>query len=461
MQNITKTYLTSLKQNFLQSLRLQLNLKYFNRFQLICRIILYTTLLSFSAYSYAFSIIRDSEIEEVLNQIAEPIFKSAKVYPKILVVNNNEINAFTEGANYIYLFSGLIKKFDDIDTIRAVIAHEIGHIVAGHVYKTDGIEAAQKIIQTSILAGVATAIAGNPGISAGIISSGMESSRRTMLKFSRSEELIADQIALKLLEASRQSSKGFINIMKSFTVRDMAITKHISPYDLTHPTSQERIIFIKNFHTNSKFYNSTNSKKLADNFARARIKLIAFTENIEFTLQNHASNSYLDLYARAIAYLRQRNKVLALKNIDKLLSLSPNDPYYNELKGQILLECHDKSAIDFFGKALSIKPKDTLFNLIFPIAYLNTQGQAEESLIKMLENVIKAEPENYSALYYLAITYEKLKKNKEYLFNMALYYKKQNLCKEASMYAKELKKISKENTPFYYKAEDIMYGCRS
>ena len=69
-------------------------------------------------------------------EIADRIVSMASipiVIPKVTVLKGNEVNAFTTGGGYIYLFEGLMETARSDDEIAMVIAHELGHCTAGHV----------------------------------------------------------------------------------------------------------------------------------------------------------------------------------------------------------------------------------------------------------------------------------------------------------------------------------------
>ena len=82
--------------------------------------------------------IRDTELEAALSDWSRPIFKAAKINPekiKIHVISDNSINAFVIDGNNMFLHTGLITKAGSASGIIGVIAHEAGHISAGHILK--------------------------------------------------------------------------------------------------------------------------------------------------------------------------------------------------------------------------------------------------------------------------------------------------------------------------------------
>jgi Zn-dependent protease with chaperone function len=92
---------------------------------------LITNISTSSAY-----LIRDTELEAAMEEIISPLSVAAGFAPdgiKVRVVIAPEYNAFVAGGRTVYINSGLILKSKSADEVIGVLAHELGHIVAGHV----------------------------------------------------------------------------------------------------------------------------------------------------------------------------------------------------------------------------------------------------------------------------------------------------------------------------------------
>jgi len=79
-------------------------------------ILLILTLWLIPQKADAQTIIRDSEIESYLSQWFAPIFESNGMSPdqvNIILVQDNEVNAFVAGGSNIFIYTGLIKKTDE------------------------------------------------------------------------------------------------------------------------------------------------------------------------------------------------------------------------------------------------------------------------------------------------------------------------------------------------------------
>ena len=82
--------------------------------------------------------IRDTEIENILYTWTKPILGAAGLKKndlKIHIVADKNINAFVTNGQNMFLNTGLIIKAGSANGLIGVIAHEIGHIKAGHIIK--------------------------------------------------------------------------------------------------------------------------------------------------------------------------------------------------------------------------------------------------------------------------------------------------------------------------------------
>ena len=82
------------------------------------------------------SFIRDAEIEETIRRYAEPVFQAAGLSPEridVYLIADDTLNAFVAGGMNMFLHTGLLRRAEDPTQVMGVIAHEAGHITAGHL----------------------------------------------------------------------------------------------------------------------------------------------------------------------------------------------------------------------------------------------------------------------------------------------------------------------------------------
>ena len=102
----------------------------------------------------------------------------------------------------------------------------------------------------------------------------------------------------------------------------------------------------------------------------------------------------------------------ALKLIDECIRIDNKNPYFYELKGQILFENGKiNDSIPQFRKAIKLNPEEKSFRLFLAksLYHINEKTSYLES-IKILWSYIKEDDFPYEAWHYLGLNYGKLKK---------------------------------------------------
>mgnify|MGYP000477341201 CR=1 FL=1 len=413
--------------------------------------------------SKAENIVRDSETEAAIYEAVLPILKAADLKDlKIILIDNPEVNAFTLGAEEIFVNTGLIVRFPDPDVFKGVIAHELGHLLGHHVSRRfSDLENTRKKALLGLALGVAGTIATqDPEVfTLGAVGS-RELAEKSFLKYSRAYESSADQAAYKLLEKSGNSAIGMKFLFEHFIKESRGA--YIDKYSLTHPVSSERLNTTIEYLNNSKYKSSTTSELLKHKFERVSYKLAAFTSpNPALFLQGLASikDTNIRKYAEAICLMRLSKFQEAIASVDYLLSKFPDDTYFNELKGEILLAYGKKESLEFFEKALSLAPRDNLMRMNVAIAALNVyRYDRKENLQKYLQYIHSVrieEPEILGPYYYLAEYYGILGEDYLSKLYLAIYYDKLDM-KEAKKFAKWAIKGLKPDSAQYYWAKDII-----
>ena len=142
-----------------------------------------------SSVAQAQSLIRDTEIEEILHEQADPIFEAAGLQPKdvdIILVNDKELNAFATQGQIIGLHTGLILETETPNQLNGVIAHEAGHLSGGHTVR--GGEMMRAGLRPFILSmglGLVAAMAGQAGAAAGLMASSAQFGALGAMGYSR------------------------------------------------------------------------------------------------------------------------------------------------------------------------------------------------------------------------------------------------------------------------------------
>lgn len=407
----------------------------------------------------AVNVIRDSEIEHAIDEVISPLIKASKIERlKIHILADNTINAFTAGGNEIFVNSGLIITFPDPDIFRGVIAHEMGHVIGHHVFRQiENLENGQKASMSALAVGLAGILVGAPVIGLGAMVSGVNYADSSVLKSSRVYESSADQSGLMLLEKSGNTSVGLLKLLNYLQRNTNKL--FTNPYEMTHPLSSDRMIAVENFVKNSKFKNSQTPKQVDYNFKRAAFKLYAFTTPLTNKALIKSGSEEIDSYIAAIASMRRGNFTAAVAHVDKLIAGRSEDPYYHELKGQILFGFGKKECLASYQKAVELLPNDPLLRISKAVVMLNIDGKNQAfypQIIEDLKFAQKKEPDNLMPYYFLSIVYNKAGDNGRSALNNAIFLFKQGKLKEAKMMAKIAVKKLPLDSPDWNKANDII-----
>ena len=398
------------------------------------------------SHSSELNIMRDAETENLFKDISRLLIKDNNLNLgeiNFFIDNKEYVNAFVIPGQKIFITKGLIIQSKELEDIAGVIAHEIGHIVGGHFSnKMKAIEKSSmiNIISSILAAGAIAAGAGQAGTA--ILLGGQQLGSASFLSFSRTQESLADQNAIRLLKKSGFSLQGILNIFKVLEKNESL--KKINPYFLTHPLSSERK---RNVKFNLKDQKIKNFKSLEKKFLLVKAKVHGFFLNdrdLQFLYPK--KESIQSLYAQSLRYYKIGKIKDALISIQKCINLDKQNPYFYELKGQILFEngMINKSIVAF-RKAKELKPDEKSFNLFLAKSlYHSKQNELRQESIKLLWSYIKNDDFPYDAWHYLGLNYGKLKKHDYSSYALAEKYLLVNELNNAKIHIQRAKRISND-----------------
>lgn len=361
------------------------------------------------------SVLRDAETEAFFDEISEPLIRAAGLDPKnvdIALINDKSINAFVAGGQTVYLHSGLIDAATTANEVQGVIAHELGHIEGGHVVRfSEGVSAASGIsIATLILAAAAIAAgAGEAGM--GILAAGQQAALGKFLAFSRAQEGTADASGTRYLSAAGITGKGSISFFKklqNFEFR-LGIPQEDS-YGRTHPLSGERIAVLEDAYSSDPAWEKPLNSKWEADFKRIKAKLTGYLADPTATMRDYPERdkSIPARYARAYAWHKSAYPQKALEESSALVASAPDDPYFLELHGQILLESGQPAdAVGPLRKAVELTGNQPLIAAIFGHALIATEDKSNlEEATTVLKAAVTKDNQNPFAWYQLGVVYE-------------------------------------------------------
>ncbi|AKM11127.1 M48 family metalloprotease [Croceicoccus naphthovorans] len=362
------------------------------------------------------SILRDAETEELLQDMAAPIVAAAGLDPKnvdIVLINDNSVNAFVAGGQAVYVHSGLIAEADTALQVQGVIAHELGHITGGHVIGfSDGAKKATNISILSLILGAAAAAAGGGEAAMGVIAAGQQAAMGSFLAFTRGQESAADLAGAQYLSGAGLSGKGSLEFFKKLQQlehRAGYYAKEEDTFYRTHPLSRDRIETLQAVYEKDPAWQKPEDPVLEERFRRVKAKLYGYQAKPEDTLIAfpETDNSIPAHYARA--YSRNKEALIgkSVAEADALLLAEPDNPYFLELKGQVLLESgQPDEALQPLRRAVTLSNNQPLIATLFGHALLATEdANHHEEAERVLRAAVARDRFNPTAWYMLGRIY--------------------------------------------------------
>tara|TARA_B100000446_G_scaffold158809_1_gene156836 strand:- start:1109 stop:1909 length:801 start_codon:yes stop_codon:yes gene_type:complete len=234
------------------------------------------------------------------------------------------------------------------------------------------------------------------------------------------------------------------------------------PYVLTHPLSRDRIRALNGIAAAVTV--QPKDTATADYwFARAKGKLGAFLQNPSFTLRKLDKNDQSDIATmmRAVAYHRKPDTKEALKYVDRLVSMNPNDPYAHELRGQILLESRNfGAAVNAYGRAVKLAPSEALILSGYGRALLATENN-DKAALSALERARARDPYDPRMLRDLAVAYARTGNNGMASVATAERYAILGRLKDAAVHAKRATGLLPRGSAGYLRAQDILAAAKN
>ena len=409
-------------------------------------------------------IARDAETELFLSEMTTPIVNVANLNSSsvdLYLFNDNSVNAFVTCGQKIFVNTGLIMEFDDPSMLRGVLAHETGHIAGAHLARSDiALKKAQAPMIIGLLLGIGAAVAGGDSDAVqGILLGSQQIAQGMVAKYSRGQEAAADQAAFQYLEKLGLSSKGMIDVLYNFADQEALSARNQSSRVRSHPISRQRIMALENQAVKSKFYNQRDSLELTYRYNMIRAKLEGFLKRPDDIIRKYEKNdSDYAIYASSVALYRKALTDKAIDKINILIDKYPTNPWYYELKGQILYESGKiKPSIEPYEKAVKFSTGHPLLNIALASAYLALNDKEYDIKAQnLLNNVIKKDQKNSYAWFQLAIAEARLGNiGKADLYSAERYFVLGDV-NLAAFHAKRSKNNLKDNGPLLMRAEDII-----
>lgn len=416
----------------------------------------------FATGAHAVSLINDTEIERVVTELVRPIATAAEIPDnrlRVHIVRDDDFNAFVMGGDDVYIYTGLLTQIKTPDALQAVIAHELGHTIGGHMAQMSSRMAAEMQRAMLIQAlGIGLMVAGgNPSLGAGVLAGSSGVAQQSMLAFTRDEERIADNMGLDLMVRAGQNPNGFIQVFEQMREISGAAESRVNPTRVNHPLTTERL---KNVRDRIAKLNYTAPAASATRDAKFRLiqaKLIGYLDTATRVreLYPYSDKSDAAIYARAIASMQAGNLDAARVGTQTLISRHADNPYFYELLGDIEYQFgHYDDSVTAYSHSLKLAGNAPQIQtaLALVLTERNKSGDAAQA-IELCKRALLAAP---APLTYWVLARAYGDDDGRGDWARAEYYSMIGNTKNAKKYAKFARQKLKSDAPEYIKSGDIL-----
>ncbi len=418
---------------------------------------------SFTGSLKALEVIRDTEIEDFTNDIVKILLADSGIEAEdinVYFINSKQVNAFVTGGKNIFINTELIIKAEDYREYTAVIAHELAHILGGHIFRTS--EELANISNKAMpiyLLGIIGLITGAAEAGFAGVMVGQAAVSDTYTYYTRTQEAAADQKAVSILCNSMIDASYLSSFLESLeTINSNTQTKSEN-YRSTHPLPQDRIDWIQLALKNNGKCDYEIDKELEKRFNLVKAKLFGFTHSYNETKAVYNLDNNQGLYANAVSSYLNGEHDQSTEKLKRLIRENNENPFFKELIGEIYFvnQKYD-NAIYFQKSAINNLNYENDIYMMMLGNYLLSSEETEDvrESISYLKKSLHLNSKNSYSWYLLAKAYAFL--NDIPFANYATAERYFLIGERRLSYDFALKAIKEieENTPEWYRTYDLI-----
>ena len=415
------------------------------------------------------SVLRDTETELLFKQMSKPLILAAGLDPNsvnVTLLNDPEINAFVSQGQTVYVQSGLLEAADNVNQLQGVVAHELGHVLAGDSIRSgQGVKQATGISILSLVLGAAALAAGAGDAGMGIMMAGQRAAEGEFMAFTRSQEATADASGAIFLSKAGISGKGMLDFFSKLQNEEYRYGIYSKDsFDRDHPLSSERIDALEQKLKSDPAWGKPSDPALEARFQRVKAKLLGYIDPKHAVQKYPESDQSIPAhYARAYAYHLGGYPEKAIAEADALLAKDPRDPFFLELKGQILLEGgKPREAVPILREATARSGDAPMIAAMLGHALVATDDPKNFTEAKqILKIAVNRDNQDPFAWYQLGIIYEHDGDEARAALATAERMNLEGNAKMAYASAQLAMKGIPPNTPDFLRAQDIEMVSRA
>lgn len=385
--------------------------------------------LALAPLAAAQGVIRDTEIEAIISEWADPVLVAMGLEPDdvtILLINDPTLNAFAAPGQIMGLNTGMILEADTPGELLGVVAHEAGHIRNRHVLRTGAQDAARQPFLMTMALGALALAAGEPSAGMALLGSSGFFGTLSALQYMQSQEGEADLTGARALDRAGLSAQGMVDFFEEFRAQEVFSDARRYPYFRSHPLSSDRIEALRRPVAAMANHGVPEDPERIAQLALMQAKIRGFMNPPRHTFRTfpESDTSLPARYARAIAWYKDGQTDRAVAAVDALLEEDPENPYFWELRGQILFESgRPVDAIPAHRRSVELAPDAPLLRINLGHALIESGDETQlEDAVNQLRRVTVVEPNNPMAWRLLGQAYSSLGLEGEARLASAEYY---------------------------------------
>jgi beta-barrel assembly-enhancing protease len=379
----------------------------------------------------------------IVDQVPSPPFDF-----HFYVVNEEVYNAFAGPGGYIFLYTGLIAAMESEEELAGILGHEIAHVSARHISKR--IEQAKKI-NIATMAGVLAGVFLGGGSAAGAVSTtSLAAGQSLSLKYSRENEIEADQLGLKYLTKAGYGGQGLLNILRTIREKQWFTSKEIPSYLSTHPAVEDRMIYLDSWIQANPDWKPSVSPPTFGDFDKFRTKVIGLYSNADVVgnifdaaMKADASDAWA-YYGKGLVLGRKAKTKEAVEYLKNAVQLRPLDVDILRDLGKAYFDMGDyPAALNTLKGVLAFDSNDPEGRLYFGRAQLKTNNLYEA--LETFKTLCDKHPDYAPGMYSLGETYGKLGNLDQAHYHLGMYYKHKGRENNARFHLQKALELSSRN----------------
>jgi predicted Zn-dependent protease len=193
-------------------------------------------------------LVKDLSLQTFINHLGGSLVSQITVTPfefDFYIVKGNDPNAFAIPGGHIFVTTGLLAMAENETEVAGVLSHEIAHVTQRHI--STMMERAKRINILTLAAMIAGAIAGRGGKGTeAVTATAAASAEAMMLKYTRDNEVDADQNSLQLMAKAGYDGQSLVSFLKKMERYSLVMAPKVPQYLSTHPALENRVVLLEN-----------------------------------------------------------------------------------------------------------------------------------------------------------------------------------------------------------------------